>query len=356
MSALDNETAEMLAESVAAYGQRMAGSSDQHIAMLHAQGWLQTALPEHIGGLDFGVDATAIIARELARHNLSEPVAAVFMAARLMALVAPDCAPARALAEEGKLVAVAWEDGVLAASVDDNGCISGEKRHVAGAAGAASLLVVADRQGTPVLLANAVDAEGVACEHIARLDGGSLSMVRFDRAIGTVIAQGEAVNAALRTAHAETSLVIAAELMGHIDEMLALTLEHLKTRRQFGQTLGAFQALQHKAADLYLHSLLSKTVLERALEKAAKGLSPDDLDRLSCRARARLNDTAVLLVRGSIQLFGALGITDECMLSPHIKRVLALLGLLGTSVKQRRNYASLGRVLTRHKMKETEPV
>lgn len=339
MSALNSETAAMLADSVAAYVTR--GGAADHVATLHAQGWLQTALPEEAGGLGFGVDAAALVAGGLARGHLAEPVAATYLAARMLALAAPESEAALALGE-GRLVALA-HDSAAPVLCDAEGRLSGALRHVAGAQDAATLLVIAERQGGPVLAELSAEAEGMTLTHAARVDGGALSALRLDAAPGTVLAQGPEVRAALRQSLAETRLVTASELLAHVEEMLALTLEHLRTRRQFGQSLGAFQALQHKAVDLYLPALLSKAVLDRALAQAAEGLAPDDLDRVACRARARLNDSALALARGSIQMFGALGTTEECLLSPHIKRVLALSGWLGTSAELRRAYAALER-------------
>lgn len=152
-------------------------------------------------------------------------------------------------------------------------------------------------------------------------------------------------NILARRVLAETRLVIAAELLAHIDVMLDLTLEHLRTRQQFGQSLGHFQALQHKVVDLYGQALVSRAVLDAAIARAAAGLAPDDLDRAACRARARVNDTAMDMAKGAIQMFGAMGITEESPLAPHIKRVLALVPWLGTSAEMRRHYASIGRVL-----------
>lgn len=271
--------------------------------------------------------------RGAGRCGRAEPVAATYLAARLLALAAPQAAPAVALAEEARLVCLA--EGDLRA---ENGRLHGALHHVP----PAETVLVATEGLLLALPAEA--AEGA--DHL-RVDGVIRRRLDLSGVAAERLAGGEPLDAALRQARAETRLVIAAELLSHAEVMLDLTLEHLRTRRQFGQSLGHFQALQHKAVDLYGQTLLSRAVLDAALAAAAGGLAPDDLDRAACRARARVNDTAMAVARGAIQMFGALGITDESPLSPHIRRVLALAPWLGSSAELRRQYARIGRVLTR---------
>ncbi|MDF1855918.1 acyl-CoA dehydrogenase family protein [Pseudooceanicola sp.] len=349
MSVLDRDSAALLAQSVAIYAGRPAGSPEDHLAALHEQGWLAAALPEASGGMGFGVDAAAIIAGGLARGQIGEPFTATFLAARVLGLAAPGSDSAKALADAGVLSALAFDEaGAAPVLANADGVLTGTKRRVAGAEAAARLIVTATRDTQPVLVELDATAPGVDARHARRIDGGALTEISFDGAKGTIIASGDIVPQALRQALAETGLVIAAELLAHCDSLRELTLEHLRTRRQFGQSLGGFQALQHKAVDMYLGALLSRSVLDHAITKAAEDLSADDLDRLAFRARARLNDTAMQHVRLSMQLLGAFGTTDESPLGPHIKRVVRLCGWLGTSAQYRARYAALGRVATRN--------
>lgn len=347
MTALDQETARLIADSVTSYAARGGAAGKGHLAELHAQGWLQAALPESSGGLGFGLDAAAIVAGELARAALAEPVAATYLAARLLALVAPDSAAAMSLGQDGALPALAWTARDEAVSVSAEGRLSGAIRHVAGGGTASQFLILADQSGTPVLLSVPADAPGMTVTPAARADGAIMADLAMDQATGTFLARGGGLDAAMRRVRAETNLVVASELMAHVEVMLEQVLDHLRTRRQFGKPLGAFQALQHKAADLYLHRLLSRGVLDGAIAVAVADHLPDDLDRAAFRARARLNDTAMMVARTAIQMFGALGITEESRLAPHVRRVLSLTGWLGGSAEQRRRYAALGPVATR---------
>lgn len=324
MTVLDIDTARMLADSVAGFARGSGGGSDVY----HQQGWLHCALPEEAGGMGFGPDAAALIAGGLARGCAAEPVTETFMAARLLALVASDSAPAAALAGEGRLVSLAQGDFIVEA-----GRLTGTGRHIASAW--THLIVVGEG-----LYAVPTGDEGPV-----RLDGGVPVTLALHDTQAERLAEGPQVPRALRQVRAEGRLVLAAELLAHAEAMQAITLEHLRTRQQFGQSLGQFQALQHKAVDLYGAVLLARAVLDAALARAG-GLGPLDLDRTACRAKARANDAAMAMARGAIQMFGALGITAESPLTPHINRTLTLVPRLGTSAALRRDYARLGRVLT----------
>lgn len=333
MIPLDPDVSRMIADSVARHAAGPATAD--HLSSLQSQGWLHCALPEASGGLGFGVDAAALIAGGLARACRAEPVATCFMAARMLALVAPDSPPAADLASGRRLVALA--DGRVRV---DGGRLAGTLTHMPLAE---VYLVVAD---------DALFAVSGGVEQGTRLDGMPLAMLDLQHAEATRLSQGPQAAEALRQVRAEGRLVVAAELLAHAEVMLDITLDHMRTRQQFGQSLGHFQALQHKAADLYGAALLSRAVLDAAIARAAPGLAPDDLDRLACRAKARANDAAMAMARGAIQMFGALGITEEGPLAPHVRRVLALVPLLGTSAELRRAYARTGRVLKRNTNKD----
>lgn len=239
MTVLDADTARMIIDSVAGYAR--ASEATDPLAELHAQGWLHCALPEEAGGLGFGVDGAVLIAGGLARACRAEPVTATFMAARMLALVAPQSAPAGQLAEEGRLVSL-----VMGTVGVEEGRLSGTLRHVSKAE---QHLVVAD--GELFVLRGGT-------EWRARVDGVQLETLALDNAEADRIAEGAVVAAAYRQVRAEGRLVIAAELLAHAEVMLEITLEHMRTRQQFGHSLGHFQALQHKAVDLYCAALLSR--------------------------------------------------------------------------------------------------
>lgn len=361
MTTVDAETAALLRDAVGKYAARTAdgaairaargslpGYGPEALDTMAAQGWLAIALPEDAGGLGLGCAAAALVAEGLAGCFSADPLPGLFLAGRVLTQCGAEGALLAGLAEGRLRPTLAWQEQAqdFARPAPEtrwaDGGLSGRKAWVVGAFGASHFVVSAVSAAGPVLVLVAADAPGLALAQDVRADGTPMARLTLEAVPGQLLAQGAAAQAALRAALDETSVLIAAELMGHIDRMMALVVEHLKTRQQFGKPIGAFQALQHRAADMFVQQRLARAVLDSGLARI-DGLAADVVARgmQAARLRARLNDSARLIMRESIQLFGAMGITDENDLSLHVKRCLALTHWLGTSVEQRSYYMDL---------------
>ena len=108
---------------------------------------------------------------------------------------------------------------------------------------------------------------------------------------------------------------------------------------QFGKAIGSFQALQHRAVDLYIQRELSGAVLNDVL--ATLDEEPDDNTRSAAasRAKARCTDAALLITRQSIQMHGAIGFTEDCDVGLYVKRAMTLAAWLGNGHAHKRRYA-----------------
>jgi alkylation response protein AidB-like acyl-CoA dehydrogenase len=164
----------------------------------------------------------------------------------------------------------------------------------------------------------------------------SLAGVRVDdeRRLGAAPA-GVALEAALDRAR----VLLAAETLGLLREVFERTLGYLKEREQFGVPIGSFQALQHRAARLYVELEL----LESAVAAAQAAIDADspELPRLASLAKARAADLAVTLCNEAVQLHGGIGVTDEYDLGLFLKRARVLQHLLGDAAFHRDRYARL---------------
>jgi alkylation response protein AidB-like acyl-CoA dehydrogenase len=133
---------------------------------------------------------------------------------------------------------------------------------------------------------------------------------------------------------------VAAQLTGLTERALELTLDHLRTRQQFDRPIGSFQALQHRAVDLWIQKELARTTLEASLKTfadPAAGLAARETAASSAKARA---SAAARLVAGqAVQLHGAIGFTDEHELGLHVNRALTLSAWLGNAAEHRRRFA-----------------
>jgi len=147
--------------------------------------------------------------------------------------------------------------------------------------------------------------------------------------------------AALAGALDDATVVIGAELIGVMGRALEMSLDYMRTRVQFGKPIGSFQALQHRAVDLYLQRELASAVLDEALRVLGDGADPLTRARWASRVKARCSDAASRITRESIQIHGAIGFTDELDAGLYLKRALVLSAWAGSAAYHRRRYASL---------------
>ena len=360
----------MLAESVASYTRgsglarvrRLRGDPAEHDReawkTMAGLGWLGILVPERYGGLGLGLAEMAIVARGLARVLAPEPLAAcAVLAAGVLARGENNALKERELprlAEGAALAALAWQEepgGMDAAAVRAEATpfeggyrLKGAKRFVAGAA-QADAFVVSARSGTGLgLYWLPRDTAGAALALDTLADGRASGTLTLTDALvprGHLIAQGDAAGKALDGALDHARAIAAAELLGVMDRSLEMTLDYLRTRVQFGKPIGSFQALQHRAVDLYVQKEIAAAVLEEALAELDR--DPDETARAAAasRVKARCADAAARITRETIQMHGAIGFTDEYDAGLYLKRALTLAAWLGSATAHRRRYARL---------------
>ena len=113
-----------------------------------------------------------------------------------------------------------------------------------------------------------------------------------------------------------------------------MALGYMRTRVQFGKPIGSFQALQHKAADLYVQQELARAVLDDAVrELDASGAGDERAQARQPLQGARSSDAGLRVTREVIQLHGAIGFTDEYDAGLYLKRALVLSAWLGNATR-----------------------
>ncbi|HEY2256695.1 MAG TPA: acyl-CoA dehydrogenase [Variovorax sp.] len=329
-------------------------------AELVALGWPGMLAPESAGGLAFDLTGAAEILRAAGEHVAPEPLLAVAGLGALL-LTRLDSAPAQSLLKdlvEGRqLPALAWQEsaGDLSDVPLDCGCepgpqggvlLQGEKLMVLPGAGATGWLVSARGDDDTVLLWVPRGTAGVGESLTPLVDGEQAATLRFERvalADSAVLARGEPARDALRHALAAGQILQAAELAGTAQAMLEQTLAYLRTRTQFGKAIGSFQALQHRAVDMFIHLEVARATLDEvlALTTEGAGLTIERLEAEASRVNARCSAAALLVSRSAVQLHGAIGYTQECDLSLFYKRTLRLAAWLGNVGAHQRRYAAL---------------
>ena len=319
-------------------------------------GWLGVLVPEQYGGMGLQLGDMAIVAQGLARMLVPEPLAAAaVLGARVLADSKNEALKKKLL--EGLvsgevLPAVAWQEqaGTLdvnkmemkATPFEGGFRVTGSKRFVVGASNADGYIVSANSAQGMQLLWVPKNAAGATMEFDLLADGrqsGTLKLADVAVSKDNVIHSGKAAADSLARAIDHTAVIASAELTGIMVRSLEITLEYLKTRVQFGKPIGSFQALQHRAVDLYIQQELSTAVLADVL--AVLDGEPDAKTRgaAASRAKARCTDAALLITRQSIQMHGAIGFTEDCDVGLYVKRAMTLAAWLGNGTAHRRRYA-----------------
>ncbi len=274
---------------------------------------VETGLPgllwsEEDGGIGAGMTDLVAAATEVGRARVQVPLAETVLAGALVRSLAEPGRRREILGglSEGSVLAVpalaeplrAWSTSpvdVTATRSGEGWRLSGTKVAVRYAPAASHLLVTAATdEGTGVFLLSSPDLRS------EQLD--------LDAAPATLLGAGEEAARAVREAVALGAVVLDAEAVGAMDEALRTTTEYLRTRTQFGRPLAAFQALTHRAADMYAQLELARSATLYAAMVADD--VPLDVDTL-LRARVVVDTAARLVGQEAIQLHGGIGVTAE---------------------------------------------
>ncbi len=295
-------------------------------------GWLGLSLPEAQNGIGLGMAEYCALLEVFGAALLPEPFVPAVLAARLL-----DGEQLAAQLSGERLLLPALQEEIDSLETTAGGVhlrdgkVSGRKLCIPSAAAADGFLV-STPEGLALVEAN---ASGVKLDIVTTQDGGHFGHLHLDNAPAEVLPlQAETLADALD----EAALGTAAYLLGAAEQAFALTLDYLRTRKQFGQTIGNFQALQHRAVDLRLQLSLWRASLDAAAATCDAGAPAVQRRAAVSRAKARSADAALLVTRQAVQLHGAIGYTDECDVGLYLRKAMTLANLFGSSEQHRRRY------------------
>jgi alkylation response protein AidB-like acyl-CoA dehydrogenase len=307
-------------------------------------GWLGILVSEDEGGLGLGLREMSAIAQEVGQALLPEPyIAGAVQVATVLTGVPPSVLRSQLLEQlvNGSCVAgLAWQEklgqmqaleALTVKSVVQNDmlCLSGNKSFVSPSNGADGWVVLAMQQSEPVLVWLPSNLTGLVCEELRGADGlptCTLKLMNVAVPADHVLLRGTDALTLVDSANDRARVIQSAELLGVMRKALSQTIDYLGTRKQFGQAIGSFQALKHRAVDAYIQVELSSSCIEDVLTQIEQG---GELSALASRAKARTVYAALLVTRMAIQFHGAMGFTDECDVGLYYKRTLKLSAQLG---------------------------
>ncbi|PZQ70843.1 MAG: acyl-CoA dehydrogenase [Variovorax paradoxus] len=298
-------------------------------------------IPEDDGGLGMGPVEGMVVMEELGRGIVLEPLAQSLIAGAVLAGHA-DAATKQAwlprIAGGEALVVLAWQEkkaryrldvcAATAKKAGDGYTVHGTKGVVPAGDQADAFLVPAQLDGRIALFLVERSADGVAARGYVTQDGSRAAEVVFDNAAATLVAAD-----GLPVLEHAVDIGIAAtcaEGVGVMDKTLALTVEYMNTRKQFGVPIASFQALRHRVADMKMQLELARSMSYYASLK----LNAPAAERRQAMARAKYQLGVAMRFVGqqSVQLHGGIGVTDEYMGSHYFRKLTQMEMVFGDTL------------------------
>jgi len=324
-------------------------------------GWAGILIPEALGGSGLDYLTLGLVLEETGRTLTASPlISTALLATSALLLAGNDTQKSEWLpkfANGEALGALAVDEAAhhspervaLKAARDGSGWkLSGKKAFVLDG-GTADVLIVAartagkqgDADGITLFLVSGT-AKGLKRTKLRSVDSRGVANLEFD----SVAVGAEDVLGAVDHGFSTLEAVLdrgragqAAEMLGQSVQSFEMTLDYLKTRTQFGQVIGTFQALQHRAAKMFTDLELARSCVEAALIAIDRGAN--DVPQLCSLAKARAGDVCHLVSNEMVQMHGGIGMTDAHDSGLYMKRARVAEATFGGSSFHRDRYARL---------------
>ena len=324
-------------------------------------GWPGILIPEEYGGTDFGITGISVILNECAKTLTPSPLFATGVIGAyaitnfgteeqkqkyLPKIASGELTTALAVDESSHHNPADTE--VIAKKESSKFIINGKKIFVIDGASADLIILLArtsgnkgDMAGLTLFLINS-DTKGINKIKLDMADSRNYANINFNEVeipgsniLGDLETGGETVEDILDIGR----ITMASEMLGNAEAAFEMTLDYLKQRKQFGALIGSFQALQHRAAEMFCEIELTKSSVIGAMKAADEG--SNELQRLSSLAKTMAGETLYLVSNESVQMHGGIGVTDEYDIGFFLKRARVAEQIFGTSKFHTERYANL---------------
>jgi acyl-CoA dehydrogenase len=326
-------------------------------------GWAGIPFPEAYGGLDFGYKGLGVVTEETGRTLAASPLfASVWLGGTLVNLAGSEAQKAELLPKVAAgelLLALALEEGhrhapdhvaTTATASGDGYKLDGAKTFVLDGHVADQLIVTARTSGAPgdqkgiSLFLVPAGAKGLSCTRTHMTDSRNAANLALDGVevgpdalLGSVDEGAGPLGQALDIAR----IGLSAEMLGGLQECFERTVAYLKEREQFGVPIGSFQALKHRAANMFCEVELSKSCVLEALSALDEARDPAEVAKLASLTKAKVGETYDLVTREGIQMHGGIGMTDEFDIGFFIKRAAVAEQTLGDVAYHRNRFGAI---------------
>ncbi len=316
-------------------------------------GWTGFLVSEARGGSGFGMLGLGQVLEAAGRTLAASPLISTALigasALDLAGSPAQIAAHLPGLLDGSKLIALASEEGShhaperIATTAMRSGAgwvLNGAKSFVLDGHVADLLIVSAKTDAGPTLFLVPAVTANVQVTRLSMVDSRNAARVRLDNvALGADAVLGTVGGGAglLATLHDRARAGLAAEMLGSAAEAFERTVQYLKDRKQFGVPIGSFQALKHRAAELFAEIEVTRSAVLAAL--AALDAGAPDASALASLAKAKANETLHRAGNEGVQMHGGIGMTDEHEIGFFMKRARVAEATFGNTDFQRDQYA-----------------
>jgi alkylation response protein AidB-like acyl-CoA dehydrogenase len=324
-------------------------------------GWSGILIPEEYGGSNFGLAGISVILQECGKTLTPSPLFATgVLGAYAISQYGTEEQKKKYLPQiaNGEITtAIAIDESshhnplninTSAVSKDNSYILNGKKVFVVDGASADLLIVVArtsgktgDSTGLTLFLVennqpniNVVKLDMADSRNYANITFSDTT-IQKENILGDIEAGGEAIENILDIGR----IAISAEMLGNTEAAFESTINYLKERKQFGVLIGTFQALQHRAAEMFCEIELTKSSIMAAMQGADN--NSNELQRLASLAKTMAGETLHLVSNEAIQMHGGIGVTDEYDLGFYLKRSRVVEQIFGCSKFHTERYANI---------------
>ena len=322
-----------------------AGYSQDNWKQFADLGWLAVPFKEENGGFNFGPIELTVLFEEFGKALVVEPyLSSVVMSGTILEssnhsnkssiiekIIAGEHQVSVAYAEPN--IGYNFFDCITSLStIGDNLSLNGTKSLVLNGGNADQFIVLANQEGSSVLILVNSDVDGLSVQSFKTIDGQTCAELSFENISidsESILASGDEAEAIFNKMINMSILCISAEAVGAMNASYVKTVQYTKEREQFSQPISNFQVLQHRMVDMFIETELTKSLLIKATLQLDSN-DPEAGNTISA-LKVQVGKAGRLVGQHAVQLHGGMGVSNEMSIGHYLKRFTAIDSMFGNT-------------------------
>ena len=322
-----------------------AGYSQDNWKQFADLGWLAVPFKEENGGFNFGPIELTVLFEEFGKALVVEPyLSSVVMSGTILEssnhsnkssiiekIISGDHHVSVAYAEPN--IGYNFFDCITSLStIGDNLSLNGTKSLVLNGGNADQFIVLANQEGSSVLILVNSDVDGLSVQSFKTIDGQTCAELSFENISidsESILASGDEAEAIFNKMINMSILCISAEAVGAMNASYMKTVQYTKEREQFSQPISNFQVLQHRMVDMFIETELTKSLLIKATLQLDSN-DPEAGNTISA-LKVQVGKAGRLVGQHAVQLHGGMGVSNEMSIGHYLKRFTAIDSMFGNT-------------------------